>query len=307
MKVLVTGGCGFIGSHVVDVLVERNHEVLVLDNMVRGKNHWIGREAGVRISKVDITDGPAFLAAAHAWSAGVLFHLAADHFIPQCEANPEAAYELNVCGTLHALKAAQLTSCERFFLASTADVYPPSDAAHVETDGSGPFTVYGRTKLACEYAVSDMRGKLMGRHTLIGRLFNAVGARETNPHIAPEVARQLLSGSSTLRLGNLTPTRDFVDVRAMAEAIVDATFAARGMELLNIGSGESITVAQMVDRIVSAHGRRVEIVVDPSKVRPAERQHLKPDVSRLRKLIGYAPRSAGEETIRQMLTDFGRV
>jgi UDP-glucose 4-epimerase len=173
----------------------------------------------------------------------------------------------------------------------------------MEDDALGPFTVYGRTKLIGEIICRGIVD--WGWHTnlLIGRIFNAVGPRETNPHLVPEVISQIAKGATELRLGNLYPTRDFVDVGTQARTIVDTTLAIQGIETVNIGSGIAIRVGEMIDMILSEAGRHIKVVIDPAKVRAAERANLCGTTNRLRNLIGYAPDPAGRQTIRAILEE----
>ena len=119
----------------------------------------------------------------------------------------------------------------------------------------------------------------------------------------PEIVQQIAKGVSELRLGNLFPTRDFVDVLTQARAIVDATFAVHGIETVNISSGVSVKVAQMVDLILAESGRQIHIVTDPAKTRAAERNNLCGTTNRLKQLIGYAPSPADVQTIRDILDE----
>jgi UDP-glucose 4-epimerase len=173
----------------------------------------------------------------------------------------------------------------------------------MEDDALGPFTVYGRTKLISEMICRGTIDWGWQPHLLIGRLFNAVGTRETNPHLVPEIVQQIVKGVSELRLGNLFPTRDFVDVLTQARAIVDATFAVHGIETVNISSGVSVKVAQMVDLILAESGRHIQMLADPAKTRVAERNNLCGTTNRLKQLIGYAPSPAGAQTIRDILDE----
>lgn len=301
MKVLITGGCGFIGSHAVDYLIEGGHEVCAVDNLSRGKDHWQGKAQRPMIEVLDITNYEALCSSMAKFKPETVIHLAANHYIPYCEKHPYEAYALNVVGTMNVLHVARTFEVKRVFFASTGDIYRPQSTPHREDDEIAPFTVYGKTKLIGEALCKDAVGWDWPRHILIGRLFNAVGPRETNPHLVPEVVAQIASGQSVLRLGNLFPTRDFIDVRSLARAIVDVTAAAKeGLEITNIGSGVSITVESMVEMIVRASGREVEVLSVPEKCRPSERDHLCPDTNRLRSLIGYAPSPVSEQTIKEI-------
>jgi len=303
MKAIVTGGLGFIGSHVVDKLLEDGWQVMVLDNYFSGRDHWGLKQLRPEIRRTDICNRDQVRTAFREWKPECVFHMAAHHYIPYCDANPFEAYDLNVTGTLNVLMASAENSVEKFFFASTADVYAPSPKPHREDDAIGPFTIYGRTKLLGE---GLCRGALewgWNADLLIGRLFNAVGKRETNPHLVPEVVKQIADGAETLRLGNLFPTRDFVDVNTQARAIVDATLRLVGFETCNIGSGVAVPVQHMVDLAIRAAGHPINVVSDPAKQRASERNNLCGDVNRLKTLIGYAPEPAGEQSIRAILAE----
>jgi UDP-glucose 4-epimerase len=303
MKVLVTGGCGFIGSHVVDYLLSLGHEVSIVDNLSTGRDHWKEKSPSLKLSVLDIRDRLALSASFSEFRPDAVFHLAAHHYIPFCDRNPIEAYELNVGGTLNVLYEARNVAVERLFFASTADVYAPSPRPHMEDDPVGPFNVYGRTKLIGE---SICRGTIdwgWKPNLLIGRIFNAVGVRETNPHLVPEIVSQIAAGTSELRLGNLFPTRDFVDLPSQSRAIVDATLAVSGMETVNICSGVAISVGRMIEMLLAEAGRHIEVVVDPQKVRAAERNNLCGTTQRLKSLIGYAPDPAGGGLLRTILQE----
>jgi UDP-glucose 4-epimerase len=303
MKVLVTGGAGFVGSHVVDYLMSLGHTVVIVDDFSSGRDHWVGQSIRPEIARVDILDKTALSLVFSEHKPAVVFHLAAHHFIPFCDRNPATAYDLNVGGTLNVLAEACRLVVQRVFFASTADVYAPSPRPHMEDDALGPFTVYGRTKLIGEIICRGIVDWGWQPNLLIGRMFNAVGTRETNPHLVPEIIGQVAKGALELRVGNLFPTRDFVDLPTQARAIVDATFAVQGLETVNIGSGVAIRVEQMVDMILAEAGHRIDVITDPAKVRASERTSLCGTTNRLKNLIGYIPESAGPRTIKAILSE----
>lgn len=303
MKVFVTGGGGFIGSHVVDYLMSLGHSVVVLDNFFSGRDHWAGRFLRPEIARLDILDRQQLAAVFSEHKPDVIFHLAAHHYIPYCDMNPTLAYDLNVIGTINVLNEAYKAGTNRIFFASTADVYAPSPRAHREDDALGPFSVYGRTKLIGEILCRGVIEWNWAPNLLIGRIFNAVGLRETNPHLVPEIIGQIAKGATEIRLGNLFPTRDFVDLPTQARAIVDATFAVHGIETCNIGSGVAVRVGEMVDMILAEAGYQVQVVIDPNKVRAAERNSLCGTTTRLEALIGYAPKPVGAQTLQSILAE----
>jgi UDP-glucose 4-epimerase len=303
VKAIVTGGLGFIGSHVVDALMSDGHEVLVVDNFYSGRDRWAQAALRPEISNLDIRNRAEVVSTFRNWQPSVVFHMAAHHFIPFCESNPVEAHDLNVGGTLNVLVASFHCQSERFFFASTADVYAPSPKAHREDDPVAPFSVYGRTKAIAEQLCRSALDWGWNTNILVGRLFNAVGKRETNPHLIPDIVKQIAAGVDELRLGNLFPTRDFVDVESQARAIVDGTLRVRGIETVNVGSGVSISVREMVDLMIRVSARSVKVSSDPLKTRASERNNLCADTNRLKMLIGYAPAPANEESIQGILAE----
>lgn len=171
-----------------------------------------------------------------------------------------------------------------------------------EDDALGPFTAYGRTKLIGEMICRGTIDWGWQPHLLIGHLFNAVGTRET----IPICCRRLFSncqGVSELRLATYFRPGTLSMCLLKRRAIVDATFAVHGIETVNISSGVSVKVAQMVDLILTESGQHVHLVADSAKPRAAERNNLCGTTNRLKQLIGYAPSPAGAQTIRDILDE----
>ena len=234
-RVLVTGGAGFIGSHVVDELVARGDDVHVIDNFFNGRREHLSLPAD-RIHEGDLRDAPWMAKTLAAIAPQRVFHLAAIHFIPYCNDHPTEAVMINIQGTQNLLDGLAGTPAERLFFASTAAVYPPKEGEHLETDPIDPMDVYGATKAAGEALVRGWAAG-SGKAVAIGRLFNAVGHRETNPHLLPDIMDQLNAGVRTLHLGNLDPRRDFIDARDMARAILAASDSVgSGWDVFNIGA-----------------------------------------------------------------------
>ena len=128
MKVFVTGGAGFIGSHVADYLLSLGHTVIVVDNLFSGRDHWQTQTVRPELAVVDILDRPSLSELFSRHKPEAVFHLAAHHYLPFCEKNPSAAYDLNIGGTVNVLCEASRTGVDRVFFASTADVMPPHRA-----------------------------------------------------------------------------------------------------------------------------------------------------------------------------------
>lgn len=305
-KVLVTGGGGFIGSAIVDVLLGGRHEVHVVDNLSLGRNHWEGLQRAPQFHVADVLDLERLAQLFERIGPEMVLHLAAHHYIPFCEANPHEAYRLNVQGTLNVLELCRRHAVRRFFFASTGDVYPPSFAPHKEVDTVCPIYTYGLTKLLGEQICADYFKKHMTQSAaLIGRIFNAAGPRETNPHLIPEVVKQIVAGKKTIEVGNLWPRRDFVDVRSMAEVIVALTVKATGVEVVNIGSGIAQDIGEVLGTLTSVVPDRIEVISSPARQRPNDRAYLCPDVGRLTRMNGAPAQPFGLETARRIFEEHG--
>lgn len=233
-----------------------------------------------------------------------VIHLAAQHFVPWCEEHIYEAYTLNVTGTLNILEFARRYGVQDFFLASTGDVYPPNFVPHREVDPTGPVYVYGHTKFMAEQmCIRYFESTTCFRTLLIGRLFNAAGPRETNPHLLAEVTRQIAQGEREVQVGNLWPLRDYVDVDSMGAVIIDALAKVEGLEILNIGSGKAVEVREALSLIASVLPFRVDFTSVPERQRANDRPFLCPDTQRLHRTIGRAADPFNTETARKIFAE----
>lgn len=302
-RVLITGGAGFIGSALSSHMQEEGYEVHVLDDLSFGLRHLAGVPDD-RFHKVDIRDGEAVRRTFEAVKPGRVLHLAAVHFIPYCNQHPVEASEINIVGTINVLDACERCGAvEQVFVASTAAVYPIADDAMNEGHATGPMDIYGITKLATEKLVSEFHLRT-GITTIIGRFFNAFGPNETNPHLIPEIQKQVLAGARTLRLGNLDPRRDFIHTEDMSRAMGALLHVqTKGHDVFNIGRGIEYSVREIVDAFARQLGEPLVIEVDPARVRKVERMHLLADVEKLKRVTGWEPRWSIDEGVATLLKE----
>jgi UDP-glucose 4-epimerase len=301
-SVLVTGGAGYVGRELVRQLVgENGPQVHIIDNLASGVDRLRQVDlASTSVHLCDITDSNAVRRVAEQIAPSVIFHLAAIHYIPKCEADPGEAAAVNVAGTVNVLEAAP-KGCKVVF-ASTAAVYAPEETPHRE-DASlvGPVDVYGITKLQGEEYVRYFhdRRDIVG---VIVRLFNVVGPGETNPHLGPAIIGQLGRGERDIQLGNLFPKRDYIHVRDAAEGFIRLSRAdgsPSGSALVcNLGTGHAHAVADMVAAITGAANVGAEVRQDPARVRAADRPFLCASVDRLSALTGWRPGITLDESMR---------
>lgn len=296
---LVTGGAGFVGSHLCDRLVRDGRRVSVLDDLSRGKREWV--PDGTTIYEVDVRDRDGVAEAFADARPDAVAHLAALHFIPAVDDAPELAESINVDGTRNVLDAARDHLPERLVFASTAAVYANIAEPLSETREPAPIDVYGRTKLAGERLVAAFAADTNVR-CVSARLFNVMGPRETNPHVLPEIVEQVRSGATELELGNLDPERDFVDARDVAAALTALLAnAAPGADAFNVGTGRSVSVADIVRTCGEIVGRDIPVRQAPDRIRAVERPVLVADVSKIAAATGWRAQRTLRDTLAELL------
>lgn len=283
-KVLVTGGAGFIGSSLIRHLSASHREIHVFDNFSVGKREHI--PASVKVIEGDITHPSDHRRLDNQYD--VVYHLAAIHFIPFCNAHPKRCIDVNVQGSQCLIDYVSEHPPQKLFFASTAAVYGPSDNLHREDDLPQPMDIYGVSKLAGEHMFRNF-SKATGVPVIAGRLFNAYGPRETNAHLIPHIISQLnqQSGktSKVLRLGNLKPYRDYVfvdDISSMIQTVTDQAHAA--YDAVNVGSGSEYSVQEVVSLIGNLINADISIESDPKLQRKVERMHLRPNMSKMKEI-----------------------
>ncbi|MFN8346799.1 MAG: NAD(P)-dependent oxidoreductase [Spirosomataceae bacterium] len=299
-KILVTGGAGFIGSAIIKVLQKADHQIFVIDNLSFGNRDFISIPDS-HFFAVDILDSSAIQKIIKTIAPDWVIHLAAVHFIPYCNSHPFEASNVNLRGTLNVLEALKETKPEKILFASTAAVYPISQKTFCESDPAEPVDIYGLSK----YIGEQMMHKFYletSLPTLVCRFSNAIGPNETNPHLFPEILTQIHSGKRTLYLGNLSPKRDYIHVFDIAEAVYSLMLQCnKGYETVNIGSGATYSVAEIVSAFEKVLGEKITVEIDPAKVRKAERMNLAVDISKLSSLLHRKPSYTLEASIAEIL------
>ncbi len=292
--ILVTGGLGYVGRALVEQLLQSGAGNLhVLDNVASGEHRLNGMQTSrFTLHRSDIRDRDAVDGVMRMVEPTTIYHLAAVHYIPACEAAPGDAVGINVAGTVNLLDLAPRGAA--FVFASTAAVYSPSERAHVETEPTGPIDIYGITKLHAEQFIRyyARQGKVRAR---IARLFNVVGPGETNPHLVPAIIQQLGAGASRIQLGNLFPKRDYIDVDDAARGFMHlaGVQAPEGEPVTsNLGTGVTHSVGDVVELIAKAAEIQLAIEQDPARVRTVDRPVLEASTSQLRALTGWTPQTS---------------
>jgi len=243
---LVTGGAGFIGSHLVHALAGRGVPVRVLDNLSTGNRANLeGTPAEVIVG--DVTDPAAVAAAAE--GAEVVFHLAAMISVPESMVDPVRCYRENVQGSLHVLEAARRVGARRVVLSSSCAVYGAADHPSGETDDLQPGSPYAASKIAMEH-LGRLYSGVYGLSTVSLRYFNVYGPRQspTSPYAAviPAFARALLDRRAPIIHGDGQQSRDFVYVADVVQANLLAAEAGEPVPaVVNVGTGHAVTIRRL--------------------------------------------------------------
>jgi UDP-glucose 4-epimerase len=295
---VVTGGFGFIGNELVRQL-RSERTVSILDNGTRMAPR-IDDLAQVPSYDVDVTDFDAVCALFDRIKPEVVFHLAGLHYIPECNAFPEKTLRTNVEGTQAILRASALTRVKHVLVASSGAVYADSPNPLKESDTIAPVDIYGVSKRFTE-ELCQFHAEESGIPVTVLRLFNNYGPRETNPHIIPEILHQLRSGD-ILRLGNVKPRRDYIHTSDTAKALrLLSMHPPESYRVVNIASGQSACVEELVSLIGTILGREVSITTDSGRFRKSDKLIQTADISFLKELTQWTPEVDFQAGLKELL------
>lgn len=270
-NILVTGAGGFIGSHLTELLVEKGYNVKAFVHY-NSWNKWGWLDSSYVKNKVeiitgDIRDFDSVFAAMQ--GCDTVFHLAALIGIPYSYVSPQAYIKTNIDGTYNVLQSARQLGVEKVMVTSTSETY--GTAQYVPIDEKHPMvgqSPYSATKISADQ-LSISYYKSFDLQVKIVRPFNTYGPRQSARAIIPTVISQILNGETTLKLGNLSPTRDLTFVKDTANGFYEIAQANGLMgEITNIGMNEEITIGNLVQLIADLIGRKIEIVSDEQRIRP---------------------------------------
>jgi UDP-glucose 4-epimerase len=299
-RALVTGGAGFIGSHLVDILLAAGASVLVVDDLRLGKREHLDQALSTgraTLLEADIRSA-ADLRPVADFAPDAVFHLAALHFIPHCNAHPQEALDVNVLGLDGIIRAVRGAPPAAFVFCSSAAVYGFGEGRWPETAPPRPSEIYGISKWLGEQLMARFHADLPAVRTVVARLFNTYGPRETNPHVLAAVVAAIRAGQP-VRLGNLWPQRDLVFVTDTARAIA-ATAAGHGFDVFNVGTGVGTAISEVLAAIESIRGKPLEVREDPQRCRPGD-GHLVADPGKLMTATGWKPEYDLKAGLRELL------
>jgi UDP-glucose 4-epimerase len=298
VRVVVTGGAGFIGSHIADAFIARGDDVLVVDDLSTGERTNVPE--GASFEQLDIADGDLLESALTA-GAAVVCHLAAQASVTVSVEDPVRDCTSNVLGTLNVCEAARKLGAPVVFASTGGALYGDRAPRPTPEDfPAEPLSPYGASKLAGEAYVSTW-GRLYGTPNVVLRLGNVYGPRQ-NPHgeagVVAIFSGRLLDGLEPQLRGEGKPTRDYVYVTDVATAFVAAADGARA-GTYNVGTGRGTSTARILEILQEAAGTAVE----PAQVelQPGELQASAIESSRIETDLGWRPTVEVEQGLRQTL------
>lgn len=310
-KILVTGADGFIGSHLVEELVKKGYQVRAFV-YYNSFNTWgwldtLGRDImqNVEIFQGDIRDPHGVKTAIEGVDA--VFHLAALIAIPFSYHSPDTYVDTNVKGTLNVLQAARENGNIRTLVTSTSEVY--GTAQYVPIDEKHPFqgqSPYSATKIGAD-RLAESFYRSFGLPVTIVRPFNTYGPRQSARAVIPTIITQLLSGYEEIKLGSLTPTRDFNYVKDTANGFIAMYESEKtiGQEI-NIATQKEISIGQLAEELIKQINPRARIICDEKRLRPenSEVNRLLGSNEKIKQLTDWSPRYSFEEGIEETIKFF---
>jgi GDP-4-dehydro-6-deoxy-D-mannose reductase len=305
VRALVTGGNGFVGRHLIEELRNRGYETVVA-------GHGAAFGDGSCDVAIDLRESGKLLPLLESARPRVVFHLAAQAFVPRATEDPLETYDVNVMGTarlVDAIRALPEGAKPRLLFASSAEVYGPHEFSELplrETTLAKPATPYAASKLAGE-AIVLSSARTYGFEAIVTRAFNHIGPGQSERFSVPRFARHLaaiaLGGSPILPVGNLETKRDFLDVRDVVRAYIDLSERGTPGEIYNVCSGVGTRMAEVLRQLVMTAHVPVEIREDPALMRPADVSNVYGDNAKLKAATSWEPTYSLARSLRDIYED----
>lgn len=311
LNVLVTGADGFIGSHLVEKLLDEGYNVraFVYYNSFNSWG-WLDTLDKNKLSKIEIFSGdirdPNGVKEAMK-GIDIVFHLAALIAIPFSYHSPDSYVDTNIKGTLNVLQAARDLKTKRVLITSTSEVY--GTAKYVPIDENHPYqgqSPYSATKIGAD-RLAESFYKSFNMPITIVRPFNTYGPRQSSRAVIPTIITQLLNGETEIKLGALTPTRDFNYVKDTVKGFIEIAKSENTIgEEINIATCSEISIEELALEIINQINPKAKIICDEERLRPdkSEVNRLLGCNKKIKKLTNWSPKYSFEEGIKETIEWF---
>jgi UDP-glucuronate 4-epimerase len=310
MRILVTGGAGFIGSHLAEKLLAAGHEVVILDDFndfydPRIKHANIaGFAKDVTVCQVDLRESDSVQAVFHREKTDAIVHLAARAGVRPSIQSPRLYYDTNVIGTLHLLEAARVTGVERFVFASSSSVYGASKTVPFSEDQHLIQTIspYGATKIAGEFLCSTY-SHLCQMRVVALRYFTVYGPRQRPDLAIHKFTRRILAGQPIDQFGDGSTRRDYTYIDDIIQGTIAALdYSGPRYDIFNLGESQTIELKKLISAIENALGKQAKINQLPEQAGDMPLTYA--DISKARKLLGYNPTTKLSEGLPKFIDWF---
>ncbi len=310
-KILITGADGFIGSHLTETLLEEGYDVKAFTYYNSFNSWgWLDTLSKDKLKEIEVFTGdirdPNGVREAMK-GVNQVFHLAALIAIPFSYHSPDSYVDTNIKGTLNVLQAARDLETERILVTSTSEVY--GTAQYVPIDELHPYqgqSPYSATKIGAD-RLAESFYRSFNMPISIVRPFNTYGPRQSARAVIPTIITQLLSGETEIKLGSLTPTRDFNFVKDTARGFVEIAKSDRTIgEEINIATQDEISIGRLAEEMIRQINLNAKIVCDDQRLRPdkSEVNRLLGSNAKIKKLTNWLPSYTFEEGIRETIEWF---
>ncbi|MBI4832680.1 MAG: GDP-mannose 4,6-dehydratase [Candidatus Lindowbacteria bacterium] len=315
MKILITGIAGFAGSHLAELLLNGGEEVsgaVLPEESVRNTEPFSSR---LKLVTCDLRDPDAVTAMVAQAKPDEIYHLAALAFIPDSVVDPRLTFDTNLYGTLNLFEAAKkLARGPRILFVGSADEYGLVRKEEI------PITEENPLRPTNPYSVSKVSASMLAyQYGLSGRIrvvrvrpFNHTGPRQSPRFVCSDFARQIVEiergrRGPEIRVGNLTPKRDFTDVRDVVRAYRDILRGGEPGEVYNICSGRAVSVGEILDTLVSISARKLDVIECPDRARKSDVEEIRGDFAKIERAIGWRPSIPLEVTLKDLIEYWRRI
>ena len=305
MKALVIGGGGFVGPYLVRHLTDDlGYEVTVTKTV---KETLTMDNATVR--NLDILDMEQIRTLLEEEKADYLFHLAAQSSVAYSWKNPTLTVDVNIKGCINLLEAIRLVEKKpRVLLIGSGEEYghiKKDECPIIEDNVVRPGNIYAATK-SCQNMLGRIYSDAYGLDIMMVRAFNHIGPNQTPMFVVADFCKQVADiekgkQEPVINVGNLSAKRDFTDVRDVVKAYAKLVAGGKRGETYNVGTGHAIAIQDILNKIIAMSDEDIEVKVDPAKLRPVDVPIIEPDISKIKKEVGWEPLIPLEQTLRETL------
>lgn len=305
MKALVIGGGGFVGPYLVKHLTnDLGYEVTVTKTV---KETLVMDNATVK--DLDILDIDQIKALLEEEKADYLFHLAAQSSVAYSWKNPTLTVDVNIKGCINLLEAIrQVDKKPRVLLIGSGEEYghiKKDECPIIEDNVVRPGNIYAATK-SCQNMLGKIYSDAYNLDIMMVRAFNHIGPNQTPMFVVADFCKQVADiekgiQEPVINVGNLSAKRDFTDVRDVVKAYAKLVAGGKRGETYNVGTGHAVAIEDILKAIIAMSDKKIEVKVDPAKLRPVDVPIIEPDISKIKKEVGWSPVIPLEQTLKETL------